>query len=128
MSDQVTIQTPRHRPHWAVELAWFLLVARSGKQSALNILELSLFSFMLGLHFGVGEWGTAGCLNVIRNCCKWYRTLCEQTQPLCSGFLYSHAPKIKNKISSEGQKHIFPLGNEIIWKIIMKNSYCVMLI
>jgi hypothetical protein len=57
--------------------------------------------------FGVQEWGTVGCLNVIRNCCKWYRTLCKPTRLIYSGLLYSSAPKIKNKISSEGKKHIF---------------------
>jgi hypothetical protein len=78
--------------------------------------------------FGMGELGTVGCLNVSRNYCKWYRTLCEPTWTMYSGFLHSHAPKTKNKISSEGQKHIFPLGNEIIWKIIINILYCAMFI
>jgi len=107
VSGQVTIQTTRHWPHWAVELAWFLSVTRSGRRSALSILELSLFSFMLSLHVGVGEWVTVGCLNVIGKCCKWYRTLCEQTWPTYSSFLYSHAPKVKKKISCERNKYIF---------------------
>jgi hypothetical protein len=41
-------------PHWAVELARFPLVAGGGERSAPNMLQLFLFSFMLGLRLGGG--------------------------------------------------------------------------
>jgi hypothetical protein len=51
---------------------------------------------------------------------------CDPIRPMYSGFLYSHAPKIKRKLAVKEINIFLSLRDELMWKIFMKIIFCVM--
>jgi hypothetical protein len=51
---------------------------------------------------------------------------CEQTWPMYSASLYSHASKIKKKLAVKDINIFLSLRDELAWKILMKIIFCDM--